>query len=65
MQKEIRCRIKANHSRKDYIFQKRLHKNTAELLQEENMKKANLPEANVGPCQLSMMDLFAKILKDF
>ena len=59
------CRIKANHSRKDYIFQKYLCKNTAELLQEENMKKVNVPEAHIGACQLSMMDLFAKIVKDF
>ena len=59
------CRIKANHSRKDYIFQKHLCKNTAELLQEENMKKVNVPEAYVGPCQLAMMDLFPKIVKDF
>ena len=44
------CRIKANHSIKDYIFQKHLGKNTAELLHEENMKKVNVPEAYVGTC---------------
>ena len=38
---------------------------TAELLQEENIKIASVPETNVGPCQLSMMDFFAKIVKDF
>ena len=41
---------------------------TAELLQEENISvqwKASVPETNVGPCQLFMMDLFAKIFKDF
>ena len=56
---------KTNHSRKDYIFQKHWCKNTAELLQEENTKKVNVPEAYVGACQLSMMDYFAKIMKDF
>ena len=61
MQEEIRCGIKANHSRKDYIFQKHLCKNTAELLQEENMKKVNVLEA----CQLSMIHLFAKNVKNF
>ena len=61
MQEKIRCKIKASHSRKDYIFKKHLCKNTAELLQEENMKKVNVPEAYVGACQLSMMDLFATI----
>ena len=40
-------------------------KNTAELLQEEKTKKVNVPETYVGFCQLSMMDLFAKIAKDF
>ena len=53
------------YSRKDYIFQKPLCKNTAELLQEENIKKVSAPEAYVGPCQLSMMDLFARTVKDF
>ena len=53
------------YARKDYIFQKHLCKNTAELLQEENVKKASVSEAYVGPCQLSMMDLFAKIVKNF
>ena len=28
-------------------------------------KKASVSEAYVGPCQLSVMDLFAKIVKDF
>ena len=65
MQEEIRCRIKTNNSRKDYIFQKHLCKNTAEIWQEENMKKVNVPEAYVGACQLSVMDLFAKIVKHF
>ena len=65
MQEEIRCGIKANHSRKDYIFQKNLCKNTAEILQEKNMKKVNVPEAYVGPFQLSMMGLCVKIVKDF
>ena len=65
MQGKIRCRTKNNHSRKDYIFQKHLCKNTAELLQEENTRKVNVPVAYVGACQLSMMDLLAKIVKDF
>ena len=53
------------YPRKDYIFQKPLCKNTAELLQEEHIKKVSVPEAYVGRCQLSMMDLFAKTVKDF
>ena len=53
------------YSRKNDIFQKHLCKNTSELLQEENIKKGSVPEAYVGPCQLSMMDHFAKIVKDF
>ena len=53
------------YPRKDYIFQKPLFKNTAELLQEEHIKKVSVPEAYVGRCQLSMMDLFAKTVKDF
>ena len=53
------------YSTKDYISQKHLCKNTSELLQEANFKKFSVPEANVGTCELSMMDLFAKIVKDF
>ena len=53
------------YSTKDYISQKHLCKNTSGLLQEENVKKFSVPEAHVGTCELSMMDLFAKIVKDF
>ena len=33
-------------------------------MEEENIKKVSVPEACFGPCQLSLMDLFAKIVKD-
>ena len=42
-----------------------MYKNTAKLLQEQNMEKVNVSEAYVGPCQLSIIDLSAKIVKDF
>ena len=53
------------YSRKDYIFQKHLCKNTSELLQETNIKKVSVPEAYARSRQLSMMDFFAKIVKEF
>ena len=53
------------YSRKDYKFQKHLCKNTSELLQETNIKKVSVPEAYARSCQLSMMDFFAKIVKEF
>ena len=51
--------------RTDYLFQRHLCKNTAQLMQEENIEKVSVPEVYLGPCSLSMMDLFAKIVKDF
>ena len=33
-------------------------------MQEENIKKVIVPKAYLGPCPLSMMDLFVKIVKD-
>ena len=51
--------------RKDYLFQRHLCKNKAELMQEENIEKMSVLEAYLGPFPLSMMDLFAKIVKDF
>ena len=43
--------------RKDYLFQRHLCKNTAELMQEKNIEKFSVPEAYLGPCELSMMDV--------
>ena len=51
--------------RKDHIFQKHLCKNTAELMQEKNIEKVSIPEAHLGPCQLSMINFFAKTVKGF
>ena len=34
-------------------------------MQEENIEKVSVPEAYLGPCQLSMINLFTKIVKDF
>ena len=48
----------------DYLFQSHLSKNTAKLIEEENIKKVSVPEAYLGPCQLPLMDLFAKIVKE-
>ena len=35
------------------------------IFKQIKLKKFNVQEAYVGPCQLSMMDLFAKIIKEF
>ena len=51
--------------RKDHIFQKHLCKNTAELMQEKNIEKVSIPEAHLRPCQLSMINFFAKTVKGF
>lgn len=34
-------------------------------MQEKNIEKVSIPEAYLGPCQLSMMNFFAIIVKDF
>ena len=47
--------------RKDYIFPKYLCKNTAELMEEETIVKASIPEAYLEPCQLSMLDSLRKL----
>ena len=51
--------------RKGYLFQRHLCKNTDELIQEENIEKFSVPQVYLGPCQLSMIDFFAKMVKDF
>ena len=51
--------------RKGYLFQRHLCKNTDELTQEENIDKFSVPQVYLGPCQLSMIDFFAKMVKDF
>ena len=39
--------------------------NTAGLMQEKNIEKVSVPEACLRPCQLFMVNFFAKIVKDF
>ena len=34
-------------------------------MQKKNIEKVSIPEAYLGPCQLSMMNFFAIIVKDF
>lgn len=34
-------------------------------MQEKNIEKVSIPEAYLGPCQSSMMNFFAIIVKDF
>ena len=34
-------------------------------MQEENIEKFSVLEVYLGPCQLSMIDFFAKMVKDF
>ena len=51
--------------RKGYLFQRHLCKNTDELTQEENIDKFSVPQVYLGPCQLTMIDFFAKMVKAF
>ena len=51
--------------RKGYLFQRHLCKNTDELMQEENIEKFSVLEVYLGPCQLSIVEFFAKMVKDF
>ena len=53
------------YPRKDYELQNYLCEKTVEHIQEENIEKASVLEAYLGPCQLPMAKLFAKIVRVF
>ena len=61
--------IEVNNSRlcvlpkKGLYIPKHLCKNTGELMQEQNIEKLSILEAYLGPCQFSLMDPFAKIVR--
>ena len=53
------------YPRKDYELQNYLCEKTVEHIQEENIEKASVLEAYLGPCQLPMAKLFAKMVRVF
>ena len=52
--------------RERIIYSQKIDARTyVELMQEKNIEKVSIPEAYLGPRQLSMMNFFAIIVKDF
>ena len=52
--------------RERIIYSQKIDARTyVELMQEKNIEKVSIPEAYLGPCQLSMMNFLQLLLRTF